>query len=182
MEAQTGVSLETLNEFAYIAFRNRDALVAEKALARIGDNWSEEVWRTEAYFKSAKDWVGFEAPRAAHDKAIHDEAEANLQTAAGREYAKQFEATFGAAIQKCLLAGGNKNGVTAMIFNIDNFNNKGYIGSYIDVPSTAFAGCFLDSFNHRPPDFPAPPSNHYWLKIPLHVNSPAAENVAKGDI
>ncbi len=179
LEVQTGVSLDTLNEFTYLAVKEKDTIVADKMFARIGDNWSEEVWRTEAYFKSAKDWVGFEAPRAAHDKAIHDEAEANLQTAAGREYAKQFEATFGAAIQKCLLAGGNENGVNAIIFNVDNFNNKGYVGTYIDVPSKAFAGCFLDSFNHQPPNLAAPPSNHYWLKIPLNPSSPVMANTVK---
>jgi hypothetical protein len=34
-----------------------DPVVANKILARIGDQWRNEVWRSFSYFQSAKHWA-----------------------------------------------------------------------------------------------------------------------------
>ena len=68
LEQQDGISLQTLNEFAYLAVRKRDVIVANDALVRIGDDWSEDPWRTVRYFVSSRKWIQTVLPGAVREK------------------------------------------------------------------------------------------------------------------
>lgn len=46
------------NEFGLMAYREKDAAVAQQQFAVIGDKWSKSVWRDRIYFDRARDWAG----------------------------------------------------------------------------------------------------------------------------
>lgn len=46
------------NEFGLMAYREKDAAVAQQQFAVIGDRWSKSVWRDRIYFDRARDWAG----------------------------------------------------------------------------------------------------------------------------
>ena len=52
-----------------------------------------------------------------------------MQTAVGLAFAKEFENKYGDFIQKCLLAGGNENGVSDILFSVGIMSGKGYVSN-----------------------------------------------------
>ena len=82
-------------------------MVADVDFKRIGDGWDKEAWRTEAWFKQNKDWAAQWAPGEARSRAIKQEARANLQTAEGLSYKKEFDVTFAALERVCVQKSGN---------------------------------------------------------------------------
>lgn len=56
--ARYGSTRRIDNEFALMAFRERDAVIAQQGFAAIGDGWSKSVWRDRIYFDRARDWAG----------------------------------------------------------------------------------------------------------------------------
>jgi hypothetical protein len=62
-----GPSMLNLNLLAKMAsrFTDLDAITANKAFARIGDQWNEETWGTREQFESIKTWIAGYAPAVA---------------------------------------------------------------------------------------------------------------------
>ena len=83
-----GPSMLNLNWIAKMAsrFTDLDAITAEKAFARIGDQWDEETWDTREQFDSIKTWIAGFAPAVEKRRAIEQAAEANAKTPQGTRY------------------------------------------------------------------------------------------------
>ncbi len=90
VEKRNGPSLENWNSMAHMAQSFSDGMVAFKLFERIGDQWSETVWRTYPEFESAKRWANHMGPFIARKQAAEDSAEANLQTLEGKNYSAAF--------------------------------------------------------------------------------------------
>ena len=54
--AQYGKNRAVENQFAYMAFRFEDKVVAQQQFASIGDSWAPGVWRDRKIFDRARDW------------------------------------------------------------------------------------------------------------------------------
>jgi hypothetical protein len=54
IESLYGSTNHERNVMAYLAVRSRDAATAQQLFARIGNDWSEPVWRTKAAFDAAR--------------------------------------------------------------------------------------------------------------------------------
>ncbi len=52
-----GTTRHIENEFALMAFREKDAAVAQSQFVGIGDKWAKSVWRDRTYFDRARDWA-----------------------------------------------------------------------------------------------------------------------------
>jgi hypothetical protein len=61
-EKKFGVSLLLVNSFALMASNSSDWVAADAAFKRIGDNWSQDKWNTEAWFKQNRDTAAQAAP------------------------------------------------------------------------------------------------------------------------
>jgi len=57
LNAQFGISRGEQNEFAYMAYRFKDAGIAQQQFAAIGSDWTRGVWRQRAFFDRARDWA-----------------------------------------------------------------------------------------------------------------------------
>jgi hypothetical protein len=57
LEKQYGESRTTINQFAFMAWRYRDAAAAGPAFAAIGDKWAPAVWKQKANFDKAREWA-----------------------------------------------------------------------------------------------------------------------------
>src|SRR6266567_8445523 len=91
LEKQYGVSLVLVNSFTLMASQSGDWVAADAAFKRIGDNWNEETWTTEARFKQNRDTAAQAAPMQIQARAIKKEAQDNMQTPEGEAYRKNVE-------------------------------------------------------------------------------------------
>jgi hypothetical protein len=57
VEKQNGPSPENWNLIAHMAVSFQDAPTAKKLFDRIGDQWSERIWRDPSSFESGKQWA-----------------------------------------------------------------------------------------------------------------------------
>jgi len=107
-EKKYGVSMLNSNRIAYLAthFGKLDALAADKAMARIGDQWDEETWGKKEEFDAMKDWAAKAAPFAAKTKAIEAAAETNAKTPEGARYHSSVEKTYRGLVQGCASTDG----------------------------------------------------------------------------
>ena len=55
--AKYGTTNHVENQFALMAFRERDAAVAQAQFARIGDHFASSVWKDRTQFERARDWA-----------------------------------------------------------------------------------------------------------------------------
>ena len=176
IEQQYGPSLPELNWLALMAFKFNDSVVADAAFKRVGDNWDKEAWRTEAWFKQNKDWAAQFAPGEARSRAIKQEARANLQTAEGLSYKKEFDQKFAALEQSCLQKSGNDLGKFEFLVEI---GKDGIAQDAWMTRPTALANCLMQelgaSHARKEKLFPAPPHDAYWIVLDL---DPATFNTA----
>lgn len=56
LSAQYGESRRTMNQLVFMAYKFKDASVAQRQFAAIGDKWSRRVWRDREHFDRARDW------------------------------------------------------------------------------------------------------------------------------
>jgi hypothetical protein len=177
IEKEYGVSLVNLNSFALMAtFNFEDAVTADAAFKRIGDNWDKDTWKTEEWFNARKDLAAQFAPMEARSKAIKEEALANLQTPEGSSYKKNFDLKFARFEQSCVQKAGK---------DLDKFQfliKVGKEGSADDGwfnHPTSVAMCLMQdlgaSYARKEIVFPAPPHDSYWIIMDL---DPASFNTA----
>jgi hypothetical protein len=62
LKKRHGTSFEAFNLLARAAIKNREAMVADRLFARIGDQWSEEVWQSRQRFESSRKWASQWSP------------------------------------------------------------------------------------------------------------------------
>jgi hypothetical protein len=170
-----------LNLFALMATNVDDAVVADAAFKRIGDNWDKDTWITEDYFNHSKTW---EAQRLAQWKVVQargpkiaQEAAANLQSPQGPEYQKQVEQAFGAFMRQCEKESGKDEEKVELMLKM---GPDGAVRDlYLPTPTTTpVTKCLIDHLfetqgkNERP--FPPPPHPDYWLTLDLDPAAPIA--------
>ena len=75
-ERQYGVSMLNLNQIAFLASRygELDPVMADKAMARIGEQWHDETWKNKEAFETTKKWAASYAPAAAKLHAMEEDA------------------------------------------------------------------------------------------------------------
>ena len=173
-EKQYGVSMLNLNLIAFLTtnYRDSDAVVAEKALARIREQWDEETWKTKQDFEAAKTWAATWAPVKAKEYAVRAAAEANMRTPEGARYKASFEKTYRELVQQCVRTDGS---------TVDQWKGK-----FETVASIGAKGTFEDGWiawmgpvvmclqrkiqtsrQEGSPLFPPPPQAPYWVKLDL---------------
>ena len=64
LAAKYGTTNRVENQFALMAFREKDAAIAQAQFARIGDRMATSVWKNRAQFDRAREWAGGTAPAA----------------------------------------------------------------------------------------------------------------------
>jgi len=60
LESRYGSTKHELNVMAYLALRSGDAATAQRLFERIGNDWSESVWKSKAAFDAGRTGQGFE--------------------------------------------------------------------------------------------------------------------------
>lgn len=176
LEKKYGVSLANLNRLALMASKSGDAVVADSAFQRVGDNWDNEAWITEAYFNQNKTWAAQVAPAAAKSNAILREAAANLQSPGGAQYQKSVEQALLPFMRQC--ASDNHDRVQFELI-VKVGKDGGAEDAWFREP-TAIAQCMMrviyDSHVRKETPFPVPPRLDYWLD--LHLDSASVSTTA----
>jgi len=83
-----------------------DPVVANRMLARIDDQWSDEVWRTSSYFESVKHWAKQVIPVQDAKNPMEQSADANLLTADGQRCKTVFDEKIRALLPSCIQESG----------------------------------------------------------------------------
>jgi hypothetical protein len=175
VEELYGVSLENVNKMAMMAAMAGDPEYAELALARIGENWVPEIWRTRQYFDEVREWSKGASVVKSIEAALKA-ADANLTTAEGRKFdgetGKTFEAKYSTAVAGC-----QKNSGDPFLIPFDLLIQVGKTGAVEQVYSTLrthVSECLKPLVEKG--QFPSPPQASYWVKIHLQ---PSAEEIQK---
>jgi Domain of unknown function (DUF4034) len=168
VEKQNGAAPENWNLLAHMAYAFNDAVVADKMFARIGDQWSEDIWRDSSVFESAKQWAKHVEPLMARKQAAEDSAAANLHTAEGPRYKTAVDETIHSWIQPCVAA----LPATGDLGNFELLIRVGKDGSIVDMtgggasPITPCLARKLGEFRQaNQAVFPPPPQADYWVRF-----------------
>jgi hypothetical protein len=152
-----------------------EAEYAEEALARIGESWVPETWRTRKYFDEVREWAKGSRVVKSIEAAVKT-ADANLTTPEGHKFdedtGKAFAANYSTAVVDCL-----KNSGDSFLIPFDLVIQVGKTGAVEQVYSTLtthVSECLKPLVQKG--QFPAPPQPSYWVKIHLQ---PSAEDIRK---
>jgi hypothetical protein len=173
-EKQYGISMINLNLIAFLAsnYRDNDAIMADKALTRVGEQWDEETWKKREDFDRIKKWAATWAPAMVKDREVKAEAEANMKTPEGVRYRPAFEKKYRELVQPCAHAQDATGKIEAVI-------NVGANGSVENVAIYGPAGmCVYQKLRAlqqtKTPVFPPPPQAPFWVKLDLDWSDLAA--------
>jgi len=177
VEKQNGPSPENWNLFAHLAVHYGDALVADKMLAKIGDQWSEDVWHTSSSFESAKQWAKEVVPMMAKRHDAEEFVETSLRTSEGKKYNAAFAEKIRTWIQSCLAeGGGNDLGDFELLLKI------GKEGKVEDLTGGGTISPLTQCLAHMVSDFKVskhvvfapPPQADYWVRFDFIPEHPAS--------
>lgn len=164
-EKQYGASMMNLNLIASLAskYRDNDAIIVDKALARIGEQWDEETWTKKEDFDRTKKWAATWAPVLIQERAIKAEAEANMKTPEGVRYKPAFEKNYREIVQPCAHAEDAKGKLEALI-------SVGANGTVEKVGIYGPGGmCVYQKLRalqaEKTAVFPPPPQAPYWVTL-----------------
>jgi len=170
VEKQNGPSPENWNLMTHMAQSFGDGIVAFKLFERIGDQWSEDVWRTYPDFESAKRRAAQMGPFLARKQAAEDSAEANLHAAEGKTYSAAFAEKIHTWMQPCIEASQGKDFRSFELLvkvgkegTIDDVTGGG------DSPLMPCLGHQLNDFRlSKQVVFSPPPQPDYWVRFDLN--------------
>jgi hypothetical protein len=175
LEHRSGVAMENLNYAARLAANCDNPVATEKLLARIGDQWTDEVWQTRRYFDSIKDWATHVAPMDRDQAAKEDAAEANMQTPAGQRYRAAVDEKMNSLIPPCVKESGSVPGKFEILLKIEK---EGLAYAVASVGANPVGFCLIQKANDPRPDhptpFPPPPHSGYWVRFDLESESSVA--------
>jgi hypothetical protein len=166
-ENQYGASLINLNRLALLAVKFKDATVADTAFKRLGDNWEEDTWKTEHFFKNNVSWASTVAATEANERDRKQMAEANLRTPEGVKYLAAVEEMLAPYMQQCAQA--NPGDLQKFEFVTSVLENGRPTLLWI-AQETPVANCLLQKFVQITPNhekLPPPPRSPYWIKLEL---------------
>jgi len=177
LEKQSGAVPENWNLMARMAANFNDPVMTNKMLARIGDQWSEEVWQTATYFQSIKEWAS-EVANIMNTKSEQElAAEANFKTSDGRRYQALIDARFNAAMPDCLkVAESTDSDKFEILLKI---GRDGTVDQIQTVGISKVGFCVMRAMGSQPhtrPTFPSPPAPGYWVRF--DVDTPHSSSVA----
>jgi hypothetical protein len=169
LEKQYGTSMISVNAFALMASKSGDWVVADPAFKRIGDNWSKDLWSTEAWFKQNRDTAAGAAPMQARVRATRKEAEENMLTPEGQAYRKDFEQSLAGYVQNCLK---ESNGDAHKFeFFVQVGKNGSAENAHTETPPDHVATCLMQalylSYTRKETPLPVPPHDDYWVLVEL---------------
>lgn len=173
-EKHYGVSMLNLNKIAFVASFSKapDAVVADKAFSRIGDQWDKETWQTKESFDAEKMMMANVAKQAVKVRAAEAAAQANLQTAEGARYQVVFEKAYKAMFQECVRTDGATveqwQGKFETMTNVGpkGSSDDGWVNSMGPVVMCTYRK-MKTSYQDKSALFPPPPQGGYWVKLDL---------------
>jgi hypothetical protein len=166
VEKQNGASLENWNLLSRMAVSFGDPAVAGDAFARIGDQWSEDIWQHSSVFESAKNWAKQMEPSVARNRSAEESAEANLHTPEGQRFNAAFADQIHAWMQPCAedLAGADLGYFELLI----KVGKEGTIDEITGGGNSPFMSCLghkITGFRtSKQTVFPPPPRPDYWVR------------------
>jgi hypothetical protein len=176
LEKEYGPSLLNQNYLAGLALKANDPVVADTVFRRIGENWDEETWGTESYFKQSKDWAAKIAPHELKTREIRETAEANMRSAEGVQYMKAVNQKVTDMLRECMqTSSGDLQRFEIMLqIGVEGIPENGSMANATPVAVCLFRQ-FAAARMNKQASFAPPPHPAYWIKLDL---DPAALNVA----
>jgi hypothetical protein len=176
LEKRHGAELDNGNRLARMAVIYNDLVVANKMLARIGDQWSDEVWQTRSYFESVKNWAKQVVPMMNEKSPAEESADANLQTADGLRYKTAFDEKMRALLPLCVQEAGTDSAGSKLLFRL---GKDGTVDQVITVGPSGLGPCLMRKVSELAGKsrmmFAPPPKPDYWIRVDLDaVNSLSA--------
>jgi len=164
-EKQYGVSLSNLNNVAYLAVMQKDAITANELFVRIGDNWEEDQWKDREDFDSSKGW----AAMVAGQQHREEEAKANAATPEGIRYTSVFEKKYRKVVESCMKTKADAPGT------FETLTSVGAHGTIEDLKIYWYgydSVCMYQKLSalqkKNAKVFPAPPKAPYWVRLDLN--------------
>jgi hypothetical protein len=168
LEKRSGPALENTNYMARLASIYQDPLVANRMLNRIGEQWSEEIWRTSTYFESVKQWAKGMSSAMEKQNEEEEAAEASLRTPEGQQYKSAVGQKIESLIPECVKTNGAPRGNFEMLLHI---RKDGMIDNVTTVGLNRVGSCVLQKLQATRPQnqaaFPPPPKPDYWVRYDL---------------
>lgn len=168
LEQQSGASMTNLNLLSFMAIKNKDAVTADKAFARIGSERNEDTWRSQKYFETSRTWAAQIAPSMAWRTSLEEAADVNLRSADGPGYKTAFNRQFEGMAQKCMQVPRRDDEKFEMLIRV---SKEGGIEQVLTNPSTPVSNCLMQSLVEfqvaKATPFPVPPTPSYWLRLDL---------------
>jgi hypothetical protein len=168
LEKEYGTSLINLNEFALMALKAKDPESADLAFKRIGDSWDKDTWGSESFFKANQSWAAATAPGQARFRAIRSAADANMQTAQGVRYKKDFEQKFAKFMQPCVQNAGSDLEKFEFMIKV---GKQGTVEGLWMPDGTVVAVCLFQTLSQtelkKEKVFPRPPQPSYVVDLKL---------------
>jgi hypothetical protein len=167
VEKRNGASPENWNLMAHMAVSFGDAVVADKLLIRIGDQWSEDIWQNSSDFESAKQWAKQIEPVIARKRPAEESAEANLRTPEGQRYNAAFAEKIHLWMQPCLDdAAGSDLGSFELLIKVGKEGTIEEITGGGNSPLMSCLGHKINDFRlSKQAVFPPPPQPDYWVRL-----------------
>ena len=169
-ERQYGVSMLNLNQIAFLASRygELDPVMADKAMARIGEQWHDETWKNKEAFETTKKWAASYAPAAAKLHAMEEDAKTNMQTPEGLRYMASFEKTYREFVQQCVQTEGPILGKFETLTKVGATGTVEDVKIYWNGPTAMCVYQKLHTLQQaKTTPFPPPPQAPYWVRLDL---------------
>lgn len=178
LEKKYGPSLVSANYAALMAVKANQLETADSMFKRIGDNWDEEVWITENWFKQNRDFADQMAPMLAEIRIFREDAAANLKSAGGQAYHDEVEAKLTQFEQPCATAQNIGSAKFQIFVEIGKDGIATKLYPEAEGPN-AMAMCMMTgiypSYTKKDALFPAPSKAPYAVVIDI---DPATVKVA----
>lgn len=172
LEKQTGVSMLNVNIMGRMATKFSDVVVTNKMMARIGDQWSDEIWGTQDYFESIKVWASQIRQIPAGKSEPEKVAEANLSTPEGQRYSAAVEETIRSWIPECVKAFPNAD-ANEFKFMI-RISKDGYADQVVTIGDNAVGNCLSRKAGSRAHSYAPPPRPNFWVQFQFDPATMAA--------
>jgi hypothetical protein len=163
-----------LNRGAYLAiyYGPPDAIVADKFMSRIGDQWDQETWENKEKFDTMKEWAAKSAPFQVKKLQMEATADANSKTPEGISYHASVEKTYRQFLQECVRT--DSAGITTWQGKFEVLLTIGAQGTIEDNKIYAMGPVVVCAYHkilnlkeQKAKTFPAPPQAPYLVRLNL---------------
>jgi len=167
IEKQNGPSPENRNLLAHMAVSFSDASTADQMFAKIGDQWSEEIWQSRPYFDSSKQWAKQAGPFLARKHAAEEFADANLHTPEGQRFKTAFDDRIHGWMQPCVDSlSGNDLGNFELLIKVGKEGTIDDITGGGNSPLMSCLGRTISDYRvNKKVALPPPPQADYWFRL-----------------